>query len=133
VKSIVICLLFLVGFASDGLAQSQEQEIRALQKALVAAVRAGDRAALDRLYADDLRWMDGDSGLLGKPARLAEVTPVPSFDRTFDTEIRFYGDVAVETGRMIYLRGGEKRQDLVSRVYIRRNGQWQLLSHAAIK
>jgi len=119
-------------FGSTLTAQSQEDAIRKAEKAMVDANKTGDRAAYQRLYADDLHWLGSDGQLLNKQQRIAQVTPNPAFNRDFQTEIKVYGEVAVETGTMAYTQNGEKHADRVLRVYIDRNGQWQLLSHAAV-
>ena len=99
---------------------------------MVAAAKAGDKAAYQRLYSDDLRWLNGDGRMLNKSQRIAEVSPNPAFNREWQTQVKIYGNIAVETGRMLYSQNGEKHADLVLRVYVNNGGQWQLLSHSTV-
>lgn len=125
-------VLVLVPVCSAAYAQTPEDAVRKAENAMVAAAKAGDRAAYQTLYADDLHWLNSDGRMLTKQQRVADVNPSPTFNRDFQTQIRVYGTTAVETGKMVYTDNGQKHTDLVLRVYVNNNGKWQLLSHATV-
>ena len=125
--AVVVCLVSAAVYA-----QSPEQAVRKAQDAMIAAAKAGDRAAYQKFYADELQWMGSDGSIQNKQQRIASVTPNSAFNRDFQTDIKVSGNTAVESGTMVYTTDGAKHTDRVLRVFVNRNGQWQLLSHAVI-
>jgi hypothetical protein len=69
-------VLGLVLVCSAAYAQSAEDAIRKAENAMVAANKTGDRAVYQKLYADDLQWLNRDGRMLTKQQRIAEVNPV---------------------------------------------------------
>src|SRR6478672_10403447 len=78
------CVLLLSGLLTvypvATFAQGAEDAIRKAENAMVAAAKAGDKAAYQRLYSDDLRWLNSDGRMLNKPQRIGEVSVNPTFN-----------------------------------------------------
>ena len=107
------------------LAQSAEQEVSEVVDALAAATRAGDKAAVSKLIADDLRWIDIVTGALqNKTQRLALLVPGGGPTRLRDRDVKIYGDTAVVIEVAV-------RSLWVHRVFVKRGGHWQLVSFSA--
>lgn len=114
-------------FASPVAAQSPpvetvKSELRAFATELNAALAARDRAALERLYADDFYFVHTIGKPIDRAAHIATAMatppgrafPVPSFDG-----LMVFGDVAI-------LRTIEDTRFSTS-IYVKRNGRWQIL------
>lgn len=122
-----ICLLSLSTVALY--AQSQdERQIRTAEEAMAKAIADGDVAAYDRLAADDFQFITGAGAIVTKSQRLALLKkgPTPGFAATPDS-IRFYGDVAVVTGRQGV--GGVVRY---TRVWVRQTAGWRAVATQAV-
>jgi Domain of unknown function (DUF4440) len=97
-------------------------ELRALMTDLDAALAARDRAALERIYADEFLFVHALGGPIDKKTHIANALaappgpalPIPSFDG-----VLVYGDVAVfrrpEDGRF------------GTTIYAKKNGRWQIV------
>lgn len=122
------CLL-----SAPALAQSTEDRVKAANQAIMAAGLKGDAQGVARLLADDLRWIRSTGVLLSKPQFVATINPgLANSKRTFTEEsVAVHGDIAVLVCRSDFVMQGEPRAERVLRVFIRRGGEWLLLSHAA--
>ena len=109
------------------LAQSAEREVNEVVDALVVATKAGDKAAASKLIADDLRWIDITGALQNKTQRLALLAPGGGPPGFRDRDVKIYGDTAV----VIEVAEGADRSLRVHRVFVKRGGQWQLVSFSA--
>ena len=116
----VLCVLSLSAIQLSGQSQD-ERQIRAAEEAMGKAIAEGDVAAYDRLAADDFQFITGAGGVVKKSERLAVLKkgPAPGFAAAPDS-IRFYGDVAVVTGRQGV--GGVVRY---TRVWVRQKNAWR--------
>ena len=125
-------------FAQSSTAQA-EKEIRAAEHLWNEARVKADVAALDRLLADGWTVTHGGGTMDTKAQYLADLK---SGDRKFSADvkedqvtIRFFGDTAVVAGlsdsKVTFkgqVQGGPLR---FTRVYVRRDGRWQMVvSHA---
>lgn len=60
------------------------------------------------------------------------ITGPSTLGRTFrDVDVEVYGSAAVLFGRSDWMANGRKLSERVQRVFVNRNGQWQLVSHSA--
>ena len=103
-------------------AQSKEQQqILALEQAIVKAIETGDAAAYDKLTADDFQFITGAGAVMTKAERLALLRkgPASGFAGS-DHNIRLYGNVAVVTGRQ-----GAKGTVRFTRVWVRSGSEWR--------
>jgi ketosteroid isomerase-like protein len=116
--------------------RSVEQVIRQLDHERIQAQIHADRAALDRIYADDFIGIGPSGTVRTKPQVLADFT---SHDLKFqsittdDVRIRVYGNTVVETGRSTMV-GQDKgrvvpRDNRFTRVWVRRQGRWRIVAN----
>jgi hypothetical protein len=119
-----------------------EQEIRQELDALGRAVVQRDKAAVDRLVADEFTFSQPNTYVSDKKNLLASVEPGAEFvyerHQTVDIAVRGYGIVAVSNGRFIVgaRYDGQSTSHLVqfTAVHVRRDGRWQLVAlHSTIK
>jgi hypothetical protein len=128
-------------------------EVKAFEQACEDANVRGDRIFLERALADDFIMTSGDGWTVGQPP--IEVAtkrswieyigrqPPPYFYRKLDAvQVELHGDVAITIGKYRYLQRsgradapnttGTHLYVWFERVYARRNGQWQFLSHRTV-
>ena len=128
--------------------QATVAEVLAFEKATEAAVVRGDTAALERALAPTFLFTHGDGWVDGgAPLKVdtkaswidyVKKQPAPYIYRELDSvRVELHGDVAITIGRYFYLpqSNGAPNHSQVwfERVYARRNGQWQQLSHRTVK
>jgi hypothetical protein len=124
-------------------------EVKAFEKACDDAAVRGDAAFLQRALADDFIMTHGDGWITGgmpikvdtKQTWIAYISkqPLPYVYRNLDSiQVEVHGDIAITIGRYRYLprtnnpSAGSSGSHLFvwfERVYTKRNGQWQFLSH----
>ena len=116
--------------------QSVVAAIRKLDEERIQAQIHADAAALERIYADDFIGIGPSGTVRTKPQVLVDFT---SHDLKFqsittdDVRIRVYGNTVVETGRSTMV-GQDKgrvvpRDNRFTRVWVRRQGRWQLVAN----
>jgi len=129
-------------------------DVLALEKTMEAAVVRQDTAFLERVLAPTFIFTHGDGWTSGgKPLKVdtkatwiewVKRQPAPYWYRDLDSvQVELHGDVALTIGRYFYLpRTAGQTPDTTGvnymhvwfeRVYARRNGQWQHLSHRTVR
>jgi hypothetical protein len=124
-------------------------EVIAFEKATEAAVVRGDTAYLERALAPTFMFTHGDGWADGgAPLKVdtkatwiewVKRQPAPYIYRELDhVMVELHGDVAITLGRYFYLpqsgNGPANHMHVwFERVYAKRNGQWQQLSHRTVK
>ena len=123
-------------------------EVIAFEKATEAAVVRGDTAFLEKalaptfLFTHGDGWVDGGAPLkVDTKASWIEYVkrqPSPYIYRELDhVQVELHGDIAITLGRYFYLpqsNGQANHMHLwFERLYAKRNGQWQMLSHRTVK
>ena len=101
-----------------------KDEIQKLFADLNQAITSKDRAALERLYADEFQFVRASGAVTNKAAQISGImsndplssTPVPAPD---PDRLMIYGDVII--ARHIV------RGTTISSVFVKRDGRWQLL------
>lgn len=112
---------------------TDEQQIRHLEKKRCEALMAGDIAGLTSLLADDLIHIHGSGVVEGLAAYLKGIETRLIFHRVErgTLDIRIHGDTALVVGpldQVIEVRGDDKRNQisaLVSQTWIRVGGGWK--------
>jgi uncharacterized protein (TIGR02246 family) len=112
-----------------------EQEIRRLEREWFDSYVRGDRAAFDRIVADDAVMTYGNGKVGNKSEAIAEIkAPADaSYSLTSDdVKVRVYGDTAIVTGRVTE-KGTFNGRSLNSQsrytdVWVKRNGRWQVVA-----
>ena len=112
-----------------------EQEVIQLTDQYIAALKGKDTAALERIWGDDLTFINPGGAVLTKAQRLADIqSGANRFDslEASDRAVKVYGDVAVMTSltTMKGQYGGQEAsgQYRVTNVFARRGGVWQIVS-----
>jgi uncharacterized protein (TIGR02246 family) len=135
--AIAVVLLAICGQALGDPA-SDERELTQLVKDLSAALVKGDHALLERVLRDDYvhtRW-DGNvenraQYLENRKARRVTFEALSPDD----IKVRLHGDTAIVTGRNAVKgqneRGAREGQTRWTRVFVRRDGRWQLVAFHA--
>jgi len=131
--TLVVALLGLLA-SSRAWAQTTraaEQDIIKLEQTVTDAQFKKDRAALERLLADDYLYTHSNGSVLNKAQEIAESmsSDVQWTDSKFaDLKVRIFGDVAVLTGRQT-IRGAAKGYvpgpRRITDIFVKRNGRWQ--------
>jgi uncharacterized protein (TIGR02246 family) len=113
----------------------REQEISALLEQYNEALLKKDAATLDRIWADDLSFVNLHGDLLSKKDRMDNIntgaTALKSAKVT-EKQIRFYGDTAVAT-LIVTLEGQYSGQEgsgahRVTTVWAKPKGTWQMVA-----
>src|SRR6058998_1265143 len=133
IRTFVVALLGLLA-SSRAWAQATsatEQEIIKLEQAVTDAQFKKDRAALERLLADDYVYTHSNGSVLNKTHEIAESmsSHVQWTDSKFaDLKVRIFGDVAVLTGQQTiqgtakgYVPGPRRITD----IFVKRNSRWE--------
>ena len=116
--------------------RSVEQAIRQLDNERIQAQIHADRAALDRIYADDFIGVGPSGTVRTKPQVISDFTSGHlKFQSitTDDVQVRVYGNTAVETGRSTM--NGQDRGKIVprdtrfTRVWVKQQGRWRLVAN----
>ena len=121
-------------------------EVLAFEREMEAAVVRGDVAFLDRACASDFSFTHGDGWTTGgQPLRvenkeqwLASVGKAPYLSRDLDSvQVESHGDIAITYGRYRARNkaGAPGRRAFTvwfERVYARRSGRWQYVSHRTV-
>ncbi len=123
-------------------ASADSAAIAALEQQVEAAVTAHDTVMLVRVYAPDFRFTHSSGLRQDRAAFLAQVARLhaahaPPFPRALDSlQVEVHGDVALSTGRIHVTvppdphgPSGRDYSLRYARVWARRDGRWQLLTH----
>src|SRR6185295_9778534 len=124
----------------------QALEVLAFEREMEAAVVRGDVAFLDRACTSDFSFTHGDGWTTGgQPLRvenkaqwLAAVGKAPYLSRDLDSvQVEPHGDIAITYGRYrARNKTGEPGRRAFTvwfeRVYARRSGRWQYVSHRTV-
>lgn len=112
-----------------------ERELRALETARTEAIRAGDAATLEKIYADDFRGVTSGGQAVDK-ASILEVLKGASGGlpaEIEDLKVRIYGETAVVTG-LIRLSALSQEGRVAgnsfryTHIYARKDGRWQMIA-----
>ncbi len=128
-----------VAAAAPTQTENVEQTIRRLDSERSQAIVRGDTATLERIYADDYSAVGTSGAVRNKAQAIADVKSgaLKMESQSFDNvNVRVYGDAAIVTG-VATQKGQDKGRDIsgqsrFTRVYVKRNGQWQIVAgHAS--
>jgi ketosteroid isomerase-like protein len=147
-RILVLLAIALAGLGTRSTAASGDAaDVLAFERQMEAAVVRGDVKFLDGVCAGDFSFTHGDGWTTGGPPLrvenraqwLASVAKRPYLSRDLDqVQVELHGDIAITYG-MYRARfsapADPKRADFTvwfERVYARRNGQWQYVSHRTV-
>lgn len=130
----------LIGMIALGAAMKSDAqyEVEEIEQAIGRAVVAHDVPFMDQLWAEDFIYTGIRAEVKGKPEVLTEFNAGQlrftkmEFD---DVRVRIYGETAVATGRATTVgqspQGEISGQSRYTRLYVRREGRWQLVAFQA--
>jgi hypothetical protein len=131
---------------SKGTTASASADVLAFERKMEEAVVRGDVAYLDRIIANDFMFTHGDGWTTGgaplkvddRASWLAAVAKAPYLRRDLDSvKVEMHDDIAITYGRYVadFKEGPPDRTHFTvwfERVYAKRNGQWQYVSHRTV-
>ena len=132
---------FTAASRAQGAAAGDSARIAELEQRIENAVVRRDAAFLDSVYAPTFRFKHATGVLEDRERRMQSLRTAPrpgaqqTVERRVDSlDVEVHGDVALTTGRIHIRRDGapSPTRDYTiryARVYTRRDGRWQLLSH----
>src|SRR5689334_4596558 len=112
------------------------QVIKQLDQERIQAQIGADRAALDRIYADDFIGIGPSGTVRTKPQVLSDFTSgTLKFQSitTDEVQVRVYGNTAVETG-VSTMKGQDQNKTVpvdnrFTRVWVKQHGRWRLVAN----
>lgn len=137
INFVLVAFLFM---AQICLAQKADADVLAANAQIDAGVVKKNIKDLEKLYADDFVFTHGTGFVEGKVSWLKNVQDpeVLFLSRKQDsTQVEMHGDVALVVGRIDIER--QQKEQLFKygiwyvRVFVRRSGRWQLISHRTTK
>jgi hypothetical protein len=153
-RCLTIVSLIFFAWASPVFAQHAAKEpasdVLALEQQIEEAIVRGDVAFVDRVTSTDFSFVHGDGWTQGgrplmtddKAAFLKRVADKEYLVHDLDqVKVEMHGDVAITSGRYVSLFVPANRNAATparlnsiwfERVYAKRNGEWQFLSHRTV-
>lgn len=130
--------LILIGITNAGDVASDREEILRLEKAWNDAHLQGDADTLATIWADDMVVIVPKMPVMTKPQLIAFVRSGRMIFHKYETsevKLSLYGEAAVVTGRLVrerMINNNDVTDDWrFTKVYIRRNDKWQVVSWQA--
>ena len=127
-------LVALLAFLLLGSAASDEVALRRLLEEFLAGASRNDPAVHARFWADDLVYTSSGGKRMGKADILRDVNAPSAKEepqvtyRAEDVQVRLYGKTAVVAFRLVTAA----QQYLNTGTFVKRDGRWQLVLHAAV-
>ena len=127
----------LIGVWVPGTGQSQEavkKQLIDLEHTINEATRTKDRAALERIYADEYYCVHSNGAAMNKAEELKKNMSAENAWTDFlldDVVVRVFGDVGILTGRLVLKGSAEGFKPGARRftdIFVRRHGRWQLVN-----
>lgn len=137
VSSVIPALFIAVAFSAVPSEASPgfEQELIKVNREYDDAIMLGDKAALDRIFAEEFIYTNPKCEVRDKRQQIASLSSGEAkieSAKSDDVRIRVYGETAVMTG---HFTATEQRQGKKTRiderytaVWVKRQGRWQLVA-----
>jgi ketosteroid isomerase-like protein len=135
-RAALLCMAIMLAACSDS-PQSIEQHIRDLEQAQARAAVAGDRAALEKIFAPDFRMISPAGTMASREELLGLLGggDPPYRKATYETDsvVVLGSGAAVATGTesVEYAADGRPQQRRVTQVWRRNGAAWQLMLRQA--
>lgn len=136
-KLLMLSALFALLCAAAGV----EDEVRAVEQAWSTAIQSADGAKLDRLLSSDLVYLHANGVVDDKASYIAKIkSGRQKYTGVTASNVKlkmFNGDTGVLTARMrmqgTNASGPFDDQVLMTHVWVKANGGWQLVAHQTTK
>jgi ketosteroid isomerase-like protein len=110
------------------LAQSgEETAVRAAHEAFVKAAKAGDAAALDKLFADSLQYSHSNTKLENKKEAIDALVKSKSNFEVHSQTIHVYGNAATIRAKVTAHGPTGDTPLTMLQVWVKKGGNWQLV------
>src|SRR5215510_6710155 len=142
VKPIPVIVLLIIGMSSAALGQTiglkadrankEAQELLKLEREWAEAFKNRDKAALERILADDVIFTDEEGQVYSKAQYIEAVTQVIEVDSYVvdDHMVRVYGDTGIVsgcwTGKMTIDGKDASGAFRYTDTFVKRQGRWQI-------
>lgn len=133
----ISAFLALTSYAQKPAAKPNDEDVRkaifALEKENDRAIKVGDKAAIEALYADEFRGTNASGGETTKAQFVsfygARTKPI-AFHDSDQIDVRVFGATAIVRGRLRYQARAEDTPEWIryTRVYVLRSSQWQIVA-----
>ena len=126
-KNVLLAAVMVV-FSIGALAQTaDEAAVRAAHDAFLKAAKAGDAAALQKIFADGLQYSHSNANLENKRQAIdALVKSNANFD-VHDQTIRVYGNVATIRAKLTARNPAGDIPLTMLQVWVKDGGKWQMV------
>jgi ketosteroid isomerase-like protein len=114
--------------SDPAMSNNDETQLRQLENEWLGAYFNGDKAAYDRIVADDATLTDESAVSRSKAQDRSLLPPAPIPGATAvneDVQVRLYGETAVVTGRIVTTAGFTSR---FTDTWLKRQGHWQVVA-----
>lgn len=136
-KLLMLSAIFAVACAAAGV----EDEVRAADLEWAAAIQSADAAKLDRLLGNELVYLHATGVIDDKATYIAKIkSGRQKYNSVTPSNVKihvFGGDTGVLTARMrmqgTNASGPFDDQLLMTHVWVKSNGRWQLVAHQTTK
>jgi ketosteroid isomerase-like protein len=136
---IVIWIVFLMA-TTTCLAQKPGAEVLAANAQIDDGIVRKNSKALEKLYADDFVFTHGTGQVDNKPSWLKNIQNpeiLYLLRKQDSTQVEMHGNVAIVVGRLDIEREQNEKISKYGiwyvRVFVRKENQWQLISHRTTK
>jgi len=133
-------LLLLLFAASLAFADDAAEQVKKVDHQWAEATLHRDAAALDRILADDLKYVHGNATVMNKKEFIDSLKSGDLLYHSIDFEeedARVAGEMAVVMSKLrlhITMDGQDQKFEVrFLRVYVKRKGSWQMLAHQATR
>jgi ketosteroid isomerase-like protein len=133
-------LLLILFAASLAFADDAVDQVKKVDHQWAEATLHRDTAALNKILADDLKYVHGNASVQNKKEFIDSLKSGDLLYHTIDyqeLDAKVFGDAAVLTSKLrlnITMNKQEQKFEVrFLRVYVKRNGAWQLLDHQATR
>lgn len=129
----LLCLACLLSFTAASAQTPAEQELITTQQKIDDAIVAGDTGWLQDAYTGDFYFLHGTGSVDNKESWLKAVAKNKGnflARQHSDVKVDLHGDIGITHGKLRVTRQDQNGYVLdYVRVYVRKDGRWQLLSH----
>ncbi|MBM3782730.1 MAG: nuclear transport factor 2 family protein [Acidobacteria bacterium] len=120
-------LLVVIALSAAAFAQSgDEAAVKAAHEAFVNAAKAGDAAALGKLFADDLQYSHSNTSLENKAQAIAALVKGKSNFEVHEQKIKVMGKAATIRARVTAHNATADIPLTILLVWVKNGKQWQL-------
>jgi ketosteroid isomerase-like protein len=128
VKTLLLLTTLAIGLASSGFSESsQEAAVRAAHEDFLKAAKAGDGAALNKIFADGLQYSHSSAKLENKQEAIAALVKAPGNFEIHSQTIHVYGKAATIRAKMTAHGANGDIPLAMLMVWVKNGANWQLV------